>query len=111
MGWRLLGSCPAGAATAARARLLAARSTPCAPSLTPRCSHLIAKAVFSQPPPAAPAFFDPEGQPHDEDKPLQRVINESDYSAAQAMVEAGRYHRNFQFGRRHGHWVINGETW
>ncbi|KAG2425551.1 hypothetical protein HXX76_013595 [Chlamydomonas incerta] len=42
---------------------------------------------------------------------LDRVLNQSDINAALAMVAVKNCTRTFRFGRRHGHWVINGESW
>lgn len=42
---------------------------------------------------------------------LAKVLRPADYAAAMDMARQGRYHRKMVFGRRHGHWVINGQTW
>jgi hypothetical protein len=44
-------------------------------------------------------------------RPLSKVLSDTDLATAIARAEAGEYDRKFVFGRRHGHWVINGETW
>ncbi|KAG2440722.1 hypothetical protein HXX76_003579 [Chlamydomonas incerta] len=42
---------------------------------------------------------------------LDRVLNQTDIDRALAMVSNKQCTRTFRFGRRHGHWVINGESW
>ncbi|KAG2441979.1 hypothetical protein HYH02_009772 [Chlamydomonas schloesseri] len=43
--------------------------------------------------------------------PIDRVLNQTDIDSALAMVSNKQCTRTFRFGRRHGHWVINGESW
>ena len=76
-------------------------------------SHLIAKiqvtgAVFD---PTKAPVFDPNQAPDPRILPINKALTSSDLEQAMSMVEKGKYHRRMDFGRRHGMWVINGETW
>jgi len=42
---------------------------------------------------------------------VNKVLSEADINKAMVMIENDTPHREFHFGRRNGHWVINGETW
>lgn len=42
---------------------------------------------------------------------VDKVLSEQDYNTAMRMAESRNCTRHFKFGRRMGHWVINGETW
>ncbi|KAG2491600.1 hypothetical protein HYH03_010165 [Edaphochlamys debaryana] len=42
---------------------------------------------------------------------LDAVLKDADFAAAKAMVANKQCTRTFKFGRRRGHWVINGESW
>ena len=44
-------------------------------------------------------------------KPINKVLSQNDLNTALQMANAGQAHRDFKFGRRNGHWTINGETW
>jgi len=75
-------------------------------------SHLVAKiTVGTRTTPAVPSVFKEQ---NGNSKPLitlNHVLSQQDYNLASIMAHAGLYHREFVFGRRNGHWVINGETW
>ncbi len=74
-------------------------------------SHLIAKievgAALSNPAPA----FNPALRPAAGTIPANVVLTPTDVATAQAMANAGRFHRSFDFGRNGGQWTINGLTW
>ncbi|KAG2484888.1 hypothetical protein HYH03_016369 [Edaphochlamys debaryana] len=74
-------------------------------------SHLMMKivpAAVAVPPNSA---FTP-GNPVVPARPfLDSVLSDADMAAAKAMVANKNCTRTFKFGRRHGHWVINGESW
>ncbi|KAG2440741.1 hypothetical protein HXX76_003598 [Chlamydomonas incerta] len=42
---------------------------------------------------------------------LDRVLNQTDIAAALTLARNRQCTRTFRFGRRNGHWVINGESW
>ncbi|GLC63932.1 hypothetical protein PLESTF_000100100 [Pleodorina starrii] len=75
-------------------------------------SHLVAKirvAATVGGAVASPAVFRAE-------RPARAVLdavlsNDTDIPRALAMARNKTCTRTFRFGRRHGHWVINGETW
>jgi FtsP/CotA-like multicopper oxidase with cupredoxin domain len=74
-------------------------------------SHLIAKVIvgsstaqpISQFNEALPA---PVSVNH-----IEKIMSQDDLNTALKMANAGQSHRQFEFGRRNGHWTINGETW
>eukprot|EP00198_Chlamydomonas_reinhardtii_P001276 XP_001690611.1 predicted protein [Chlamydomonas reinhardtii] len=75
-------------------------------------SHLVMKinvACNSTGCPASPPAFQPPSSSRV--TPLDRVLNQTDIDRALAMVANKQCTRTFRFGRRHGHWVINGESW
>ncbi|KAG2440724.1 hypothetical protein HXX76_003581 [Chlamydomonas incerta] len=61
--------------------------------------------------PSSPPAFQPPAQGVKNVTPLDRVLNQTDIDRALAMVSNKQCTRTFRFGRRHGHWVINGESW
>ncbi|KAG2437396.1 hypothetical protein HXX76_006048 [Chlamydomonas incerta] len=77
-------------------------------------SHLVMKINVrcnstGCPPAEAAAAFPASPAPN---RPaLDRVLNQTDIGRALAMVRNKECTRTFRFGRRHGHWVINGESW
>lgn len=74
-------------------------------------SHLIAKIeVGSAPSSPAPAF-NPALRPATNTIPQSVVLTPTDIATAQAMANAGRFHRQFDFGRTGGQWTINDLTW
>ena len=75
-------------------------------------SHLIAKMKI------ASSTSQPVVQLFNENIPaavsvnhIEKVMTQEDLNTALQMANAGQSHRLFQFGRKNGHWVINGETW
>ncbi len=73
-------------------------------------SHLIARIDVTNTVPTAP-IFTPAPAPGGGLIPLTKVLNQTEIDAAVAMATANQFHRDFQFGRKGGQWVINGETW
>ncbi|KAG2484028.1 hypothetical protein HYH03_017118 [Edaphochlamys debaryana] len=71
-------------------------------------SHLVMR-IEPQKPAAQPnPAFSPVGPAR---PALDAVLSDSDMAAAKSMVANKQCTRTFKFGRRHGHWVINGESW
>ncbi|CAF1407708.1 unnamed protein product [Rotaria sordida] len=74
-------------------------------------SHLLAKLQISATTSgSSPEFQENMPNPVPE-KPIKRVLNNSDINIAINMANQGQFHRRMVFGRSNGHWVINGETW
>lgn len=74
-------------------------------------SHYLAKIeVSSVTLTDPPAFNELITTPFPE-KPVERVLTDSDIAAAMQMAQDGKFHRRMHFDRGNGHWVINGETW
>ena len=73
-------------------------------------SHLVAKIVVATATSSPAPAFNPAMAPKP-NQPLEKVMSGADYAAAVAMAKAGKSHSELKFGRRKGHWVINGETW
>ncbi|KAG2484026.1 hypothetical protein HYH03_017116 [Edaphochlamys debaryana] len=71
-------------------------------------SHLVMR-IEPQKPAAQPnPAFSPVGPAR---PALDAVLSDADFAAARAMVANRQCTRTFKFGRRRGHWVINGESW
>jgi len=76
-------------------------------------SHLIMKIVVGSEYTATtkPPVFNPNLAPDPQLMPVDIALSQKEVDQAVAMAETGKYHRRMDFGRRNGHWVINGETW
>ena len=74
-------------------------------------SHLIAKVNIGATTTGLVPTFIPSQNSPDPVKPIDKTLSASDIQKAIAMANAGQAHREFAFGRRNGHWTINGETW
>lgn len=59
----------------------------------------------------APAVFNPSQRPVRSALFAYEVFGPAEYAEALALARAGKPHRQFKFGRKNNHWVINGETW
>ncbi len=74
-------------------------------------SHLIMKVIVGKDVTGPNPVFNPNLAPDPQLMPINTALSKNDIDQAMAMVEKGEYHRRMDFGRRNGHWVINGETW
>ncbi|KAG2484027.1 hypothetical protein HYH03_017117 [Edaphochlamys debaryana] len=71
-------------------------------------SHLVMRIEPQRPAASSNPVFSPVGPAR---PAVDAVLSDSDMAAAKAMVANKQCTRTFKFGRRHGHWVINGESW
>ena len=74
-------------------------------------THLVAKIVISAKATGTPAVFNELQNTPEPIKPIDKTLSKADIDKAISMANSGIAHREFVFGRRNGHWVINGETW
>jgi FtsP/CotA-like multicopper oxidase with cupredoxin domain len=75
-------------------------------------SHLVARIDIGTVDKNAAVFNVNAGTPIAQvDAPTRKVLSPADIDIATKRALAGDADRVFEFGRRHGRWVINGETW
>ena len=74
-------------------------------------SHLLAKLQISSSNTDSSPRFDENLRTPEPERPIERVLNASDIAVAMEMVRNEAYHREMEFERSGGQWVINGETW